>query len=162
MTHAQDNQMAANPVDVQLLEGVMAKIEQVARLQKYDEAHYVIISPEYVGDAWSQGSWRASWRNCGTAMCFAGWTPVVDGVPYDSDDPSENAYEFVGGEHVSHWAAKRLRLSVDQRGVLFSAGNTLDDLRMLVDAIKEGADGDEVWGIRANDIDSGEPGGDEA
>src|SRR3954447_20353844 len=39
------------------------------------------------GLLWAQHTWRTEDTQCGTAMCFAGWTAHLDGAEFDKANP---------------------------------------------------------------------------
>lgn len=112
-------------------------VEPLARVLAHIEAH-----PE----TWHQAEWR-----CGSSMCFAGWTCELSGGRWVNGPNSwhsdllfaefaesvEGHAEFTAHEgHVvvtAHERAQRLLgLGEDQADALFSAYNTIDDLRAIV------------------------------
>lgn len=109
----------------------MPNTKLLKRTLNYIEAH---------PDEWDQKHW-ASWTQCGTAYCFAGWT-VALAHPGASPDFSEGAspdgettgYVVVDGESVDieEFATELLDLSGEQADALFCATNSLDELRRQV------------------------------
>jgi hypothetical protein len=109
----------------------MPNTELLNRTLKYIETH-----PK----KWNQRHW-ASWTECGTAYCFAGWT-VALAHPGASPDFSEGAsqdgettgYIVVDDESydIEAMATGLLDLSQEQADALFCAANSLADLRRLV------------------------------
>jgi hypothetical protein len=114
-----------------------------------------VIAADTVGD-WEQGNWVVPSRSqdpgsCGTAACFAGWRAILDGVYLDGMLVGRQ-----GGhkprESIRMYAENRLGLTPEQDGSLFSGGNTLEDLKYMVNAIAGGHDGRallyEAWAAR--------------
>lgn len=76
--------------------------------------------------------------SCGTTLCFAGWTVIAAGAEFASDNPMHTGYGCViddlgGVTDIPIWAANALDLSFFEAGELFSASNTLEDLRAIVE-----------------------------
>lgn len=92
-------------------------------------------------EEWNQESWM-----CGTTACFAGHAALLDGgeICVDSldgwfvardDDPRDALWTLADGRlkiHAEIRARHALALDNQQAERLFSAGNTLDDLRAEV------------------------------
>lgn len=72
-------------INKELLERVLNLVEQAACSNAED------------ADMWLQDNWRepidGESPSCGTAMCFAGWTPAALGRAYASDDP-DSFYKY--------------------------------------------------------------------
>jgi hypothetical protein len=122
----------------------------VALLRKVLE--HIEANPEN----WDQETWRGV-TECGTAMCFAGWTCELSGGNWvysagsgslatlltiePGDDPayildSDESGSWVAPTIAARWRAARL-LGIDHgiASVLFSSTNTLTHLRWMVDTI---------------------------
>lgn len=89
----------------------------------------VLAQIEAQPEQWNQEVWGPSDPDCGTACCFAGWTPRVLGLPV--------VRNYVGDLHVSAAAPGLLGVDADcingdcehaHDWNLFYGGNTLDDL----------------------------------
>lgn len=114
--------------DADMLRTVLAKIEEVAEQ-----------GPDNLGRFWDQGHYRRT-TECGTAMCFAGWTGELDPAVTWGDYEVLAAVTLPDGrEHtVGFWAQHRLGLTHGQAGALFDCENELSDLRQLVQALIDG------------------------
>lgn len=86
-------------------------------------------------------------NSCGSAFCFAGRAALFEGFP---EPPKSNSMSWVMpigdspyGVMVDEFARARLGLTWDQASMLFNPSNTMEDLRKMVDAIKDDPDVDE-------------------
>lgn len=100
--------------------------------------------------AWDQTVWRRKDPVCGTAMCFAGWAVTLAGDQWASE--AVEATEIRGDDdsflvkigddrvqEVDDRAAELLGLTYEQVDLLFFSLNDLDDIRLIVGEICEGA-----------------------
>lgn len=101
----------------------------------------VLAQIEAHPETWDQSTWR-----CQTGMCFAGWAAELSpdiqwtlGADAVSDESYHDAEVTFDGcrTHVSFAAESVLGLSQDQADLLFASGNTLDEIKTIVDAIEE-------------------------
>lgn len=78
---------------------------------------------------WYQGTWIAPasvlGRNCGTAYCIAGYVGHLHGFVAATR----------GTEHVADFAQGALGLTDLERAVLFSGGNTIQEIRHYAERI---------------------------
>jgi len=94
-------------------------------------------------DQWDQAYWIRE-TECGTSYCFAGWVAALDGYTQtvrSSDLARRKALAGnASGETVviRDHASERLGLTDEQAYDLFSAGNTLADLKRIVDDLCDG------------------------
>jgi hypothetical protein len=118
------------------LDKVLAYIE--ANPKKWDQEEWV---PRPVNDSY-----------CGTACCIAGNAALLAGcTPLEPDHPAAGGFLMYGPHggvvSVNAYAKDVLGLDADEADVLFSAGNSPDDLREIVAALKDGSF--EAWGFYA-------------
>lgn len=91
---------------------------------------------------------------CRTGMCFAGWAVELDGGKWYSNDPSlycadllvtneedppEDCGSFDGTRviDVADRARRILGLDAEAASDLFAATNTIDDIKMILDELRE-------------------------
>lgn len=136
---------------------VLHTIEQIEaqrlELLKLHEGDSKVARP------WNQGTWGLKvdvpqinvpgLEECGTSFCFAGWTAKLDGCDMqwlDRDVRGVASLENVRAPGTQEWQAvwryarDALGLTERQSDVLFDATNSLDDLRLLVNALIERPD----------------------
>lgn len=106
----------------------MANVELMERVLSQIESNL---------ERWNQYVWREpQTTECGTAMCFAGWTAEIAGIPWASDTPwtAEYMHVLMDGQRVGVWEAaqKALGLDDDEANDLFDANNSIETLRMIV------------------------------
>jgi hypothetical protein len=80
-------------------------------------------------DQWDQASWKSCFG--GLALHFAGvdtWTDSLDGFYYDLSATGEHP-----DEHPSYRADRVLGIDCNDRHGLYRVGNTISDLRRIVD-----------------------------
>lgn len=107
----------------------------MANIELLEKIYGIVLANR---ERWSQGSWfrhlYTEENECKTAFCFAGWTAASFG----HRPPSNNCDTWmVGDMFVSSWAERELELTWEQAEVLFSSANSLEDIRKIIDAIKE-------------------------
>ena len=113
----------------EVLEATYAKISKMPRWHTGDEGVYDDPTAEY----WVQETWNASplmemeGHTCGTAGCFAGW------VYEDHVGPMRLAKE-----PISVRARKILGLDYTNADHLFTATNSLEDIRTIIDLWRAG------------------------
>lgn len=78
-------------------------------------------------------------NSCGSAFCFAGHAALKEGFP-NPPKPTEVSSVYApwvneDGVEVMDFARGKLGLSFGQASILFGAGNSLEDLEKIVDAI---------------------------
>lgn len=105
---------------------------------------------------WDQAMWYDSEGQenldqdfCGTAFCYAGakaYLDQEDGICTIHQPPLHAASVAVyqkgddSPHHVADWAMNRFGLSYHQREVMFSADNSLEDIKEFIDLLEEGDD----------------------
>lgn len=126
-------------------------------LQLNDEINVPLLRKtlEYVTEhpeEWRQWTWgaRVSSLSCGTAGCFAHHAARLDGgelvgvahVVAESEDP-RHLVQTLNGRRVIHVAERAVRVLGLGRNAhgLFYAGNSLQDLRRIVDKLIREAEG---------------------
>ena len=105
-------------------------------MQNKDVADAVIGFIEAHPEVHNQLDWR-----CETGMCFAGWTAEINGEEWWNSIPVTGAYDnpvLASGEHVSVWARKFYDVTDEEADMLFSATNTVDDIKYAVKLISDG------------------------
>lgn len=102
---------------------------------------------------WDQASWREP-NTCGTACCFAGLRAELDLAAGLLESISPNNLVSVSGKaindelldshldgmHVENYARDRFGLTMDESDYLFSGGNSMRDLIVIVNRLEKGAD----------------------
>lgn len=92
---------------------------------------------------WDQGNWRRTMeRECGTALCFAGWAAQLDSADWATgygpawiNTPTPDSPRHI--THISDYAQDLLGLSAEEADILFAGDNTYEDLVEIVSLIKE-------------------------
>lgn len=85
-------------------------------------------------------------NSCGAAFCFAGHVALAEGFPAPPKDNNHNwerkifkkddRETWTEYEGVDDFARKRLGLTYDQAGVLFGSGNSIEDLEVIIEALR--------------------------
>lgn len=101
---------------------------------------HIIDHPE----EWDQHKWF-----CGTTACFAGHAALIHGAKVDERFTNSDGHYMVqtslgGSRSIKEYAQDILGLDYWQGGLLFSAVNTLEDLKMLVQGYSEGKEYSEL------------------
>lgn len=99
---------------------------------------------------WDQGNWIVWGTDCGTACCIAGKVALEDGgQPLDRSGALSEFVILMDGEvtEIDAHAERVLGLTRDQASALFEGDNDLADLRVVIDAVGRGVDGDELWNL---------------
>ena len=128
----------------------------MANVEKIRETIAVIKQnlPRWKQDRWAQGIVNpdaATWQECGTAFCAAGWRCVLDGLRPVPNADSHATSMFVNPAtgatvHPLVWATHSLELTVDQAAALFAASSHITDvadLEWIAEAIIDGHEFDE-------------------
>ncbi len=89
---------------------------------------YILEHPE----EHNQRLWQTFGRDCGTAYCFAGMAVHLAGLEMNRND-HVCGKEWENAPHINDVARKILGLEEDQAGQLFNAGNSIDDIRRLLE-----------------------------
>jgi hypothetical protein len=78
-------------------------------------------------------------RDCGTAMCFAGWACALEGFSMNVEDLDLDGVTSAleNGDQIDTTAARLLGIDWPSALTLFSADNTITDLKHYVDEIAE-------------------------
>jgi hypothetical protein len=129
--------------DVVRLRQVLAIIEREAAAQDAGTRN---------AGRWDQRFWATSTGempnavSCSTAFCFAGWVAHLDGMRFDWAKQYDGVWEaayvvYPSGRSVSVSAYARQALGLDryQAANLFQGGNSLADLRRVVEQIEAAA-----------------------
>lgn len=113
----------------------MANMERLDRLVEWAAAQEDLRAAG-LSSEWDQTEWIGK-RFCGTVCCVAGKVALEDGHRPVND---LSYIITVDGRRmgVDTYAMDALGLNDDQADVLFEASNTLDDLRVIVEAIRAG------------------------
>jgi hypothetical protein len=118
--------------DIGALEETLAAVELAEKEHRWIQ-----------GDWWSAVDWDGNW--CQTAGCFAGQRAFADGYQLDAANRHRLVKEGADPlyrEDIQEWAQRRLDLTRAEAEVLFAGDNTLYDLGVIVDQIKERARAD--------------------
>lgn len=135
-------------LNVALLDQTLAHVEKLAAQQSEWWAAYMdrkATDKDKPADTWNQGTWArknerqdedGEYYTCGTTACFAGWAVELSGkdalaMEIDMNDPRDMP--------VREEAMELLGLTDEEAFALFEGTNGLDDLRMIVAAIKRTA-----------------------
>lgn len=89
-------------------------------------------------DLHEQKAWAVK-RSCGTAMCFAGWACVLEGMELDALELANWLTTSITdeGEHIGDAATRLLGLDPATADALFASDNSTIDLKHYVDEICE-------------------------
>lgn len=134
-------------LNVQLLEEAVAWAEEQASLDpmlsRWRQAEWVTLD-------WSEDP------ECGTAYCIAGYVGQLTELQYRRGGwavaPASLAHIVPGhargsGLHVSRYARHALGLTERESEVLFSGGNSIEDIRRIADNIITGKYREQVGGF---------------
>lgn len=93
---------------------------------------------------WNQGDWGVKTPDCGTAYCFGGWAvALTDGegfFEWAKDEYIPRKRYLLNITEVRLRAMQLLGLNGDQADLLFSGGNDMDDIEVVLEGIKNGDD----------------------
>lgn len=97
---------------------------------------------------WKQSTWGIQKVDCGTAYCFAGTWAAMNGGKFLFDAEQWRRHGVAHADDVQfgddppvpipRWAIKTLGLDNGDADVLFDGGNSMEELREMVNHIAEG------------------------